>query len=72
MKTPEGMEMPPHWTVYYNVADCEATAAQVKELGGEVYFGPQFMETVGTFATCADPQGAVFAIIEPDQSAAQQ
>ena len=69
MKQPEGMPMPPHWTVYYNVADCDASAAKVPELGGQIYFGPQFMETVGKFATCADPQGAVFAIIEPDRSA---
>jgi uncharacterized protein len=69
MKTPEGMEMPPSWTVYYNVADADATAGRVTELGGQIYFGPHFMETVGKFATCADPQGAVFAIIEPDRSA---
>ncbi|HEY7874732.1 MAG TPA: VOC family protein [Actinomycetota bacterium] len=72
MKTPEGVPMPPSWTVYYNVADCDATAAKVSELGGQVYFGPQFMETVGKFATCADPQGAVFAIITPDRSAPTQ
>lgn len=69
MQTPEGMPMPPHWTVYYNVSDCDASAAKVTELGGQIYFGPNFMPTVGKFATCADPQGAVFAIIEPDQSA---
>jgi predicted enzyme related to lactoylglutathione lyase len=72
MQAPEGMPMPPQWTVYYNVADCDASASKVTELGGQVYFGPQFMETVGKFATCADPQGAVFAIIEPDQSAQTQ
>jgi uncharacterized protein len=72
MKTPEGVQMPPSWTVYYNVADCDASAAKVTELGGTIYFGPQFMETVGKFATCADAQGAVFAIIEPDRSAQPQ
>lgn len=71
MKNPPGVEMS-HWSVYYNVADCDATVARVKELGGQIYFGPNFMETVGKFATCADPQGAAFAIIEPDQSAPQQ
>jgi predicted enzyme related to lactoylglutathione lyase len=71
MKTPEGAPMPPSWTVYYNVADCDASAAKVSELGGQIYFGPHFMERVGKFATCADAQGAVFAIIEPDQSAQQ-
>ena len=69
MTTPEGMEMPPNWTVYYATADCKASAAKVTELGGQIYFGPQFMETVGTFATCADPQGAVFALLEPDPGA---
>ena len=73
MANPEGMEsMPPNWGVYYAVDDCDAIAARVKELGGSIYFGPQFMETVGKFATCADPQGAAFSILEPDMSAQSQ
>jgi hypothetical protein len=72
MKTPEGMPMPPSWTVYYNVSDCDASVTKVQELGGQVFVGPNAMEGVGKFATCADPQGAVFAIIEPDPNAQQQ
>lgn len=66
MGNPAGMEStPPHWMVYYKVADIDGSLAKLKELGGQVYFGPQTVETVGTFATCADPQGAAFSLIEP-------
>jgi predicted enzyme related to lactoylglutathione lyase len=55
-------DLPPHWGVYFEVADAEATAARVRELGGrvlsEVNPTPQ-----GPMATFADPQGGAFAVI---------
>jgi predicted enzyme related to lactoylglutathione lyase len=57
---------PPHWIAYVGVADTEATAAQAKELGGQVLHGPQKIPTVGSFAILADPQGAVFAVFTPE------
>jgi predicted enzyme related to lactoylglutathione lyase len=66
MANPPGTEdVPPHWGLYFNVSDCEGAAAQVKGAGGQILFGPQLIETVGTFASCADAQGAAFGIIEP-------
>lgn len=53
---------PPHWRVYFEVADTEATVARVTELGGRAFTGavptPQ-----GPMATFADPQGGVFSVI---------
>jgi uncharacterized protein len=61
--------MPPHWNVYFAVADADATAAQVAALGGTTV-APNFdVEGVGRMGFYADPQGANFAII---QNAPQQ
>ena len=67
--TPDGMlagtmappmpGIPPNWTIYFGAADVDATAAQVKELGGGVMVEP-FDIPVGRMAVCTDPQGAVF------------
>jgi uncharacterized protein len=73
MQNPPGMEsIPPHWMLYFYVGDCDATAAKVKELGGQIYYGPEDIPTVGRFATCADPQGAAFSLLQPDLAAMQQ
>ncbi|HVF53318.1 MAG TPA: VOC family protein [Actinomycetota bacterium] len=67
MQAPEGMEgIPSHWTIYYRVSDADATVAKIKELGGQIYFGPETMAGVGRFASCADPQGATFGIIQSE------
>ncbi len=56
-------EVPSHWAVYFAVADCDASAAQVTELGGEVRSPPTDIPGVGRFAVCQDPQGAMFALM---------
>jgi hypothetical protein len=33
---PEWKGVPPHWMPYFLVADCDATAATTKELGGRI------------------------------------
>ena len=57
-------EMPSHWMVYFSVEDCDASAEQVKELGGSLHHGPMDIPDVGRFAICADPQGAAFTVIQ--------
>jgi len=57
-------EMPPGWTVYFAVADCDASAEQVADLGGAVLVPPDDIPGIGRFAMVADPQGAVFGIIQ--------
>ena len=56
--------IPPHWNVYFNVASCDETVAQAQELGGKV-LAPAFdVPGVGRMAFLADPQGAMFALME--------
>jgi predicted enzyme related to lactoylglutathione lyase len=55
-------EVPPHWDVYFSVADTDAAAARVGELGGAVLMPAMDIEP-GRFAVVADPTGAVFNII---------
>jgi predicted enzyme related to lactoylglutathione lyase len=65
--TPEmsmGEGIPSNWTLYLAVADCDATAAKAKSLGGKVYREPEDIPGVGRFAVIADPQGAVFCAIK--------
>jgi predicted enzyme related to lactoylglutathione lyase len=61
--SPEQGDMPPSWTAYFAVADCDASAERVQELGGAVVAPPADIPGVGRFAIVADPQGAVFGII---------
>jgi len=49
---------------YFYVANCDEMAAKAKELGGKTLLAPMAIEKVGRMAILADPQGAVFAIIE--------
>ncbi|MFI6002725.1 VOC family protein [Streptomyces sp. NPDC051366] len=53
----------PYWTPYFEVADCDVTAAKAEESGGKVRLSPVSMEGVGRFAKLADPYGARFAVI---------
>ena len=53
--------IPPYWSVYFQVAECYATIAKAKTLGGKVHFGPKDIPGVGRFAMIADPQGAAFS-----------
>jgi len=55
-------QVPPHWRVYFAVGDCDATVAQVAELGGSVLRPPADMP-YGRHADVADPQGAMFSVI---------
>jgi len=55
-------DVPPSWSVYFAVADCDAAVAQVKALGGRLLAGPVDIEP-GRFAVVADSQGAVFNLM---------
>jgi len=63
MRIPEDWgDVPPNWLPYFAVADCDATAAKAKDLGGSAFVPPTDIPNVGRFAVLRDPQGAVFAI----------
>ncbi len=66
MKTPDEMAgVPPHWMTYFAVSDIQQTTALVQKLGGTVNVPPMPIPNIGSFAVYADPQGAVFAVLQP-------
>ncbi|MBS2531779.1 VOC family protein [Catenulispora sp. NF23] len=61
-------ETPPHWAVYFGVADCDASVAKVGALGGTVVV-PTTPIPPGWFAVCQDPQGGFFSLFEAKEPA---
>jgi predicted enzyme related to lactoylglutathione lyase len=57
-------EAPPHWLVYFTVADADAAVATIRSGGGQVLNGPIDIP-VGRLAMVQDPQGAFFAVMAP-------
>jgi predicted enzyme related to lactoylglutathione lyase len=55
----------PHWKIYFAVSDCEGQTTLAQSLGGTVRFPPTDAAGVGRYSVLADPQGAVFAVIQP-------
>jgi predicted enzyme related to lactoylglutathione lyase len=56
--------VPPNWSPYFMVTNCDGSVAKVGQLGGSTKMPPTDIPKVGRFAVCADPQGAVFQIIQ--------
>lgn len=56
-------EVPPHWMVYFAVADADAAVAKVRAGGGTVLQEP-FDTPYGRMARVSDPQGAVFSLAQ--------
>ena len=63
-KTPDMGPVPTHWMPYFGVADCAATVAKTKSLGGALVAGPMEVPGVGTMAVLHDPQGAHFSVMQ--------
>ena len=59
--------VPPHWNIYFTVISVEETMAAVSANGGQVVMGPMDVFEAGRMAMCQDPQGAFFAIWQPNQ-----
>lgn len=59
---------PAHVLVYFGVHDCDRAVAVVRSLGGALRSGP-VDSRFGRFAVVSDPQGAVFAVIDPTTTA---
>ena len=70
------MEMPPdmpadvpsHWLQYIGTRDVDGTADTAVRLGASIVKGPSDMQGAGRYAVLKDPQGAVFAIIDPENA----
>ncbi|MDB5033928.1 MAG: hypothetical protein JWQ98_1169 [Chlorobi bacterium] len=56
---------PAHWLTFFGVDNCGESVAKATELGANVMLPPTSADGVGIFAVLADPQGAMFGILEP-------
>jgi predicted enzyme related to lactoylglutathione lyase len=64
MAMPDGLEgVPANWMVYFATDNCEAMLTRITEHGGSRLAEPMEIGT-GRFAVAADPDDAVFGIIE--------
>lgn len=64
-------EVPAHWLVYFGSVDTDEAVAKVKELGGDVMFGPVDIEP-GRMAVVKDAFGASFALMQPNEQTEQR
>jgi predicted enzyme related to lactoylglutathione lyase len=56
--------VPSYWMPYFQVADCDGSAAKARELGASVMVPAQDISKTGRFAILQDPQGAMFAVFK--------
>lgn len=57
-------EVPAHWSIYFWVADLDASVAKATSLGGKTVTPPMEVAGVGRFTYLQDPQGGYFSIIQ--------
>ena len=60
-------EVPAHWSVYFGVDDTDAALANVVALGGSI-LQPAEDTPYGRLATAADPTGAQFRLVAPNEA----
>ena len=58
----------PCWVGYVHVTDIDAALEGIRAAGGQVHREPEMIPTVGRFAVVADPQGAMFNLLQPEGS----
>ena len=56
-------QVPPHWLVYFAVANTDNTVKRAQELGAKLMM-PAMDIPQGRFAVVTDPQGATFGVIQ--------
>jgi predicted enzyme related to lactoylglutathione lyase len=61
-------EVPPHWMPYIGTRDVDGTAEAAVLAGGYIVKQPSDLKGAGRYAVLADPQGAVFAVIDPEKA----
>ncbi|WP_283178298.1 VOC family protein [Gemmobacter sp. 24YEA27] len=65
LMTPDS-PMPEFWMVYFAVDHCDHVVAKAKALGANVHRAPEDIPGTGRFAILADPQGAAFGLLQPE------
>jgi uncharacterized protein len=61
---PQMAGIPPHWNIYFNVDDVDATIAKAREMGAREVAPAFDVEGVGRMAVLTDPQGAAFNLMQ--------
>ena len=56
----------PHWLSYIGVSAIDETVEKAKGLGARILVDPMNIPSVGRLAVVADPQGAAFAVFQPE------
>ncbi len=56
--------VPPNWSVYLAVEDCDEAVGRAEARGGKIEVPAQDIADVGRFALLQDPQGAYFYVLE--------
>jgi len=59
--------VPPSWTTYITVDDVDAVTSRVKGLGGKVVMEPMDVLESGRMSMVQDPEGAFFALWQPNK-----
>jgi uncharacterized protein len=57
-------DVPPHWMLYFAVADINEIVGRVGQLGGSVSVVPFDRADLGSVAVLNDPEGAVFSVLQ--------
>ena len=60
--TEEMGPVPPHWRVYFGVANVDDITSKADSLGATILVPGTEIPGIGRFAVIQDPQGAVFGI----------
>ncbi|HEY6126200.1 MAG TPA: VOC family protein [Steroidobacteraceae bacterium] len=61
-------EVPAHWLEYIGTRDVDGTADAAVRAGGSIVKAPTDLKGAGRYALLMDPQGALFAIIDPENA----
>jgi predicted enzyme related to lactoylglutathione lyase len=61
-------DVPAHWLQYIGTRDVDGTADAAVRAGGSIMKAPSDMEGAGRYAIIKDPQGAMFALLEPENA----
>ena len=58
--------VPPHWKTYFSVSNADEAAGRAKGAGAMVILEPFDVFDAGRMAVLQDPQGAIFAVWQPN------
>jgi uncharacterized protein len=62
----------PYWQVLFAVDNCDAAVERARSAGGKLVFGPNDVPNAGRAAIVADPNRAVFTVMQPKSQGASR